>query len=302
MTELNKIMSQNSNLYTKINTFNNFNLINRTFILNSFDSISTLKCFTICSKNPECFYIALKLNKCFICKFNSIFFLNYETGGDSLIYQKQFKITNGLINYWPFNENINDVIGSAHLYGGNNAGLTSDRFGRTNSALSLSTGYYNVPPGVYFSGTQFSFMAWVNVRDIGWYSRLIDFGNGANQASVLLTFSSETSLRPYLFFYSGSNYFSDSSTTALNPNQWQHLACVYSFPYYSIYIDGIETTAPGSKTNLASFRLENVIRSSNYVGRSNWGEPDADADFDDLKIFNRALTQNEIQFEMNNNL
>jgi hypothetical protein len=93
---------------------------------------------------------------------------------------------------------------------------------------------------------------------------------------------------------------------ALGINQWQHLACVYSFPYYFIYIDGTLVTAPGSQTTYSSFNIKNETRTSNFVGRSNWYingvDQDADADFDDLKIFNRSLSQQEIQSEMNNNL
>ena len=44
----------------------------------------------------------------------------------------------------------------------------------------------------------------------------------------------------------------------------------------------------------------------NYIGRSSWYEYadniDADADFDELKIFNRGLTKQEILFEMNNEI
>ncbi len=50
--------------------------------------------------------------------------------------------------------------------------------------------------------------------------------------------------------------------------------------------------------------MENIttgIRDSNYLGRS-WHSSDsyADADIDDLKIFNRALSQQEIFYEMSN--
>ena len=66
---------------------------------------------------------------------------------------------------------------------------------------------------------------------------------------------------------------------------------------------GIEATIPGSKKSFSSFSLANVVRDSNFIGRSNWflnGDKDVDADFDNLKIFNRALTQKELQLEMTN--
>ena len=108
-----------------------------------------------------------------------------------------------------------------------------------------------------------------------------------------------------MYFSSGTSIADVYLTTTLDLNQWKHLVCVCSFPFLSIYIDGIEATIPGLKTNNISFSLTNVIRNYNYVGRSNWygtGNQDSDADLDELKFFNRALTKNEIQFEMNNNL
>jgi hypothetical protein len=234
-----------------------------------------------------------------------IYFSNYSTNGNSLIYQKKLNTTKSLINYWAFNGNVNDSIGNAHLYGGVNTAFTYNRFGQSNTAISLLNGYYRLPPGVYFSGTQLTIMAWVRVRNFRFYSRLIDFGNGPENENIVVALSDGSTGKPYLYLRSGINYLNGLSTKTLNLNQWQHLACAISFPFYSIYIDGIEVTTPGSKTSNPSFRLINVVRNYNYVGRSNWyvtGNQDSDADFDDLKLFNRALTQNEINIEMNNNL
>ena len=46
--------------------------------------------------------------------------------------------TNGLIGYWPFNGNANDVSGNAKNGTVTGATLTSDRFGSTNSAYNFS--------------------------------------------------------------------------------------------------------------------------------------------------------------------
>jgi len=45
--------------------------------------------------------------------------------------------TNGLVGYWPFNGNINDVSGNSNNGTVNGATLISDRFGNSNSAFSL---------------------------------------------------------------------------------------------------------------------------------------------------------------------
>jgi hypothetical protein len=306
---INLYLSQSStktNLYSKLSEFNSFDL-ESSFLLNSFVSNTNLHCLSSCTKTPECFYTIFQKNKCFICKRNLTLFMVESSTGNSLIYRKQFKLTEGLINYWTFNGNVNDSIGNANLYGGVNASLTFYRFGIANSALSLANGYYRVPSGVYFKGTEFSIMAWVNVKSLVPYSRLIDFAIEERNEHIVLSLSAHSSGKPYIFLKAGNNAFYDYSSQSLNLNKWQHLACVFSFPYYFIYIDGNLTTAQGSQTTHTSFSLVNVVRTRNFVGRSNWFDntnldKDADADFDDLKIFNRALSQQEIQSEMNNNL
>jgi len=62
-------------------------------------------------------------------------------------------------------------------------------------------------------------------------------------------------------------------------------------------------------TGVSSSPPSNIIRSSNFIGRSNWyfasqsTDPDADADLDEIRLFNRGLTQQEIEldFSLNSN-
>ena len=299
------ILSRNSikaNYYSKVKEFNNLDLHN-SYLLGSFDKISKLNCLSSCSKIPECFYTVYSAEKCLICKKNLTFFM--KTGGDSLIYKKKFKSSNGLINYWAFNGNVNDSIGDAHLFGGVNASLAVDRFEIQSSAISLKGGYYKVPDGVYFSGIQLSIMAWVKIRTSQLNARLIDFALPGSPPTeeVLVSFNDSTYRKPYAKFQSKNNSDKVFSQQTLILNKWQNLACVFSFPYYSIYIDGVEATTPGSKTNSGSLSLLNIVRTSNFIGKSNWAnDQNADADIDDLKFFNRALSLEEILFEMNNNL
>jgi hypothetical protein len=299
------ILSQNSltsNYYSRINEFNNLFEFDQSNLLNSFDSNSILNCFISCTKTSKCHYIVYQNKKCFIGDINLIRFVNYDVDGTCLIYEKKLNVTDNLINYWAFNGNVNDSIRNAHLFGGVNANLTLDRFGKANSALRLINGYYRVPSGVYFSGTQFTIMSWVNVRGFNSYSRLIDFGNGANNDNVVLALSRRVSGQPYFSFNSGPDNFNNYALDLLTLNKWQHLTLVFSFPFYSLYIDGNEARLLDSTKLFGSLSLANVVRTSNFIGKSNGNDPFANADFDDLKIYNRALSPTEIQNEMNNNL
>lgn len=261
-----------------------------------------MKCIASCSSNNKCTHLILKNNKCFICNENVIGFLSKNTT-DSLIYQKKMFIkAAGLINYWPFYTNFTDIIGNISLYGGLNAYLTSDRSNRIGSALSLVNGYLNLQSGFYFIGQQFTLLLWIRVRNYNTWSKVIEVGNGASTDGSVMFFISGDSSTPQIKCLDNGNVYADvRSSQMLTLNTWEHLAFVYSYPSAFIFINGVSTVT--SYTIQPSKIATNISKNVNYVGKGTYGfDRNADADFDEMKIFNRALTRNEILFEMNNEL
>ena len=92
-----------------------------------------------------------------------------------------------------------------------------------------------------------------------------------------------------------SNNGNLQSSLQLKINKWQHLAVTVTGTQLKIYIDG--------KLGLTSTVIASpmgIMRTNNYIGKSNWGgNGNADAEFDDLKIFNRSLTQSEVNMVLN---
>jgi len=287
--------------YIKLNKFNDLTLDN-TFLLGTSDSSDYLTCLERCISNSQCIFAAIRQNRCYLCNENVIRFLRDSPGGNSLIYQKSdsrhnpyFRLTPGLIHYWPFENNVRDEIGNAHLYGGVNARLTNDRLGSANSALSLENGHYKVPPGVYFSGKQFTIMVWVKVRSFNLWSRILDFGNG-RQNNVFFALTIDHTGNSAFAVLPGEVH----SSLKLELNKWVHITAALNIPHAGIYINGVSYTRP-----LSAFgdSVPNVVRNTNFIGRSNWWpqNADANAEYDELKIFDRALSHEEINNEMNNN-
>jgi hypothetical protein len=162
---------------------------------------------------------------------------------------------------------------------------------QTSNALSFNgtPDYATLPSDVYFNG-DFTIECWVYPTAFTNWSRIIDFGNGAGSNNVLLGYTFGTSGAPGL--YIGGTQIQATSTIPLN--QWSHIAATLSGTTGTIYINGV---AAGTGT----FPIPaNVIRTLNYIGRSNWGtgDPDASAVFDDLRIWNVARTASEIQSKM----
>jgi hypothetical protein len=219
-----------------------------------------------------------------------------------LKFNSKFTKTNGLVHYWPFNSHIQDVIGGAHLLNGSNASLTSDRYGRPLSALSLNNGMYKMPTRNYFLKTNFSLTCWVNLKMYNSWSKLVEFydENPVSYISVIL--SSVPSFIPKISIRNGGLYSDSTQFWAKNKltlNSWIHIGVTYEYPITCLYLNG------SLEANATSFQIHyNKTRSFNSIGR-NFDYPnnqDLVGSVDELKIFDRALTQKEVEFEMINDL
>lgn len=153
--------------------------------------------------------------------------------------------------------------------------------------------YATLPSGVYFNGA-FTIECWVYPRAYSNWSRIIDFGNGAGINNVLLAYSFSTTGQPGLYI-EGTQI---PASSQLPLNQWSHVAATFLGGTGTIYINGI---ASGSGTFPTP---ANVVRNLNYIGRSNWGtsDPDANAIFDELRIWNIAKSPAQILAQMNSQL
>ena len=150
--------------------------------------------------------------------------------------------------------------------------------------------YVSLPPAVYFNGN-FTIECWVYPRSFGDWARVIDFGNGAGSNNVLFAYTYGTSGSPG--FYVEGAQFMANQTLALN--QWSHIAATLNGTTATIYINGV-----AAGTAVFSTAPANITRNNCYIGKSNWGgDPNANAVFDELRIWNTAKTQVEIQNAMN---
>ena len=202
----------------------------------------------------------------------------------------------GLKHYWNFDGNLNDSVGNAHLFGGINRNFTFNRFNISNSAINLTNGYLDMPPGVYLNSS-FTLSAWIYPTKFVNWARVVEFANGAGVDTLLFAYSNQYSGKPTFDLY-GSTTYRVTSSLQLKLNDWHHLAFSINESIAYIYINGTQTGVN------PSFILPlNKFRTKCYVGRSNWGSDGlAYANLDEIKIFNRALSQQEIINEMNNDL
>lgn len=228
------------------------------------------------------------------------------SGANTTVYQKQIQNSpisqNGLIHYWPINDDLRDYVGSADLVPGNlssneSIGFGPNRFNATNSSICMRPGYYALPPGVYFNGS-FTVLAWIEEFVALSQSRLIDCaaGQGNDEVIIALSYNDELGQPGAQIEISNSNWQNNALTnTILQLNTWYHFAVVSDSQYLLFYINGV------LKANVTSSSPRGVNRTTCYIGRSNWYPLDSDANacFDEIKIFNRALSSDEIKNGMN---
>ena len=180
--------------------------------------------------------------------------------------------------------NLSDTIGGADLFNGLNYSFVEDRFCDPNEAIYFNQGYLQVPPDVYLSG-DFTVIAWIQLK---FYqtNTIISLGNDTNVDNVVF-FMSGSLLRTNIYNSTFDSFTSATTPGFINLNQWFHVATVLRNTSLTLYGNGVPLISNPSNVP------QNVTRFNNFIGRNNYGNP-SNAVYDDLKIFNRALSSYEI--------
>jgi hypothetical protein len=205
--------------------------------------------------------------------------------------------TNGLVGYWPFNGNANDESGN-----GNNGTvisglLSNDRLGNANSSYYLNgqTDYIAVPSVSSLLPNRLTMSVWVKIPSI--YT-------GNNQVGRII----RTRFYGYILWFDSSNgsiihtlHHNSSATTTtntpsnINDNQWHQIIGTFDGTNNKLYLDGqlISTDVTTTLSNLyyvpdgpVVFGRDGNNPSSETALYQGW--------IDDIGIWNRALTQQEI--------
>lgn len=135
-----------------------------------------------------------------------------------------------------------------------------------------------------------TFMAWVRYDSFQRWSRIFDFGNGAGVHNLILANRGTTS-DLHFSIRDGAGSSSITATGALQTGVWQHVAAtVDAQGNASIYLDGQEVAS--GTVNVP----DNLVRTNNYIGRSNWANDlDFAGNMDDVSYWNTALSQTTIR-------
>jgi hypothetical protein len=202
--------------------------------------------------------------------------------------------TNGLVGWWPFNGNANDESGNGNNGTVNGATLTSDRNGNINSAYSFNgtNQWINMPSGSITTmniTTDMTLSFWFKTNQTG--AGLIGFGDNVNgfNGGYLAAIGNSTlpNVSGKMSFFSANNWYRGNRT--LVDNMWHHTCITISGTILKIIIDNNIDTLVANVGHPISF---NGLRA---IGARNDGLPGFfNGIIDDIAIYNRALTQQEI--------
>jgi hypothetical protein len=205
---------------------------------------------------------------------------------------------NGLIAWYRFNESggtdVMDSSGNGHnavLH--DNASFTPCR---TGNALKLAGqgGYVKLPDGILGSVKDVTIMTWVKINTEDKFLKIFDFGKWTNSYMYLTPRNNGTNcLR---FGISNSGYLNESGVdgcSSLPAGVWKHVAVTISGKVGVIYVNGIEN-GRNSKMDVDMALLANSF--NNFIGNSRGDNNNATTgQFDDFRIYDRALSQSEIK-------
>jgi|GEM_PF-4768000 len=198
-------------------------------------------------------------------------------------------LSNGLVAYYPLNNNIFDYVNSYNLFGSNSV-YTNDRFGAPNGALNFNGNSYfqsATNPYLPYGNQDRSLSLWVkcdssligNNGDV----EIIDYGNTINnQANQHFGLFIQGGV--YGIHFMGADQ--DIMSTCVPDTNWHLFTCIYTNQVAQLYRDGVLLNQSPKST----FTTEGLLT----VGAGYTGANGFKGDISDIRIYNRALSPNEV--------
>ena len=229
-------------------------------------------------------------------------------------------LINGLFAYYPFTGNANDSSGFGNngtVYG---ATLTTDRFGNANSAYSFNSKNYSagslsneifIPYQPYFNVNNISISVWVSPSAYHWtgcsgpcQAEIINrnqfgYSNPNGESWGVYLFSNAFNISQGLYGgFKGPNSigwtYATSQTNSVFLNNWHNIIVTYNQNSISVFLDG--SLVSSQADNIVMNTLGNSGISIGVSNQANGYWDPFDGSIDDVRLYNRALTQQEITY------
>ncbi len=214
--------------------------------------------------------------------------------------------TNGLVGWWPFNGNANDESGNGNNLLNNGGSYIADRNGLSNSACEITNvgtnlSISNVNPA--FSSNSQSISYWFKLPSQYNYSTLTLISNGSQYINGFLLFIDQNDGAYGVNNYAIGYMIGNGQAVTFMANQselsnWNNLLSTFDGTSINVYFNNVLKGTLNYNGNINPPNNDIVI--------ANWGNPSTPTNtlrnIDDIGIWNRALTSQEISDLYNSNL
>jgi hypothetical protein len=198
----------------------------------------------------------------------------------------------GMVGYWPFNGNAKDATAYRNNGTVTGATLTTDRKGRANSAYAFNgagSTYVSIADNAILDITgDVTVSAWIKpaAATQNTNARIVTKYDGTN-IDYLMAYNGTTQIMRFLV--DANSRVTALSTTSINdPAKWYHLVGVRSGSTVYLYVNGSQegSAAVTGATHTNNFPL--------VVGADSGGGNSFNGSIDDVRVWNRGLSQAEV--------
>ena len=165
--------------------------------------------------------------------------------------------------------------------------------GLQNSGIYLdgtATSYMDIEEGVMESLTDFTISAWLKLETVQNWVRVFDFGIDTDRYMFLSPRSATTGNFRFAF-KNGTDEEAIDTNISPTTGEWIHVAVTLEGSKAVLYIDGVEA---GRNENMTINPSMLGKTTHNYIGKSQWPDPNLNGKIDEFQIYNYALTPEEI--------
>ena len=196
--------------------------------------------------------------------------------------------TSGLVGYWPFNGNANDLSVNGNNGTIINATLTTDRNGNNNSAYNFNgNAQINAINPLYGINTEFSGSVWINMNDSCKTRDVKIVGSWNNGGCQFILYKAQSNMSLSIGAQAISFPLNNSHF-----NNWINVSFTYSSinNWIKLYCNGVNVT--NQKNNPAHVPVSciNTLQIGYQLYNSShfWGK------IDEIGLWNRVLTDKEV--------
>jgi hypothetical protein len=212
--------------------------------------------------------------------------------------EAQVNLSNGLMGHWKFDGNAQDSSGRGHHGTVNGAVLTTDRCGRPNRAYLFNgnSSYINVSDHADLRPGHIAISVWVKgTNTILYKSELNPQGQNPNPRFEQYAMTGGSGWGFHVKRNSngvGSQGWVRAIQNGVTQGKWEHLVGIWDGTNVRLYINGqqvVSNTGPAGN-------IDNFPGGDLRFG-TGWNNPSVsawDGALDDIRIYNRALSAQEV--------